>query len=114
MMPKIDEITLKVVEINPKIVEITSEVVEITPKYEEITPSTNFRQRHNVGKYQCEQCSYVSHKPYVMKAHMKKLHNLEAVEYICERERPEVKHFMCQQCHYSSTNQGCFKGLWNL
>jgi hypothetical protein len=63
------------------------------------------KQRHQVGKYKCELCEYTTHKPYVLKTHIRQVHEIKNIEYICERENPDVRHYLCQKCHYASTDQ---------
>eukprot|EP00088_Acartia_fossae_P019798 TRINITY_DN2156_c2_g1_i10.p1 TRINITY_DN2156_c2_g1~~TRINITY_DN2156_c2_g1_i10.p1 ORF type:complete len:497 (-),score=68.83 TRINITY_DN2156_c2_g1_i10:156-1595(-) len=40
-----------------------------------------------------------------MKTHMRRRHDIHTLDYICERENPEVKHYLCQHCHYANTCQ---------
>ena len=43
-----------------------------------------------------------------MKTHMRRRHDIHTLDYICERENPEIKHYLCQHCHYANT---CHKEL---
>ena len=61
------------------------------------------KKTHEAGKYMCSKCDYTSHKPYILKAHISKKHLIENIEFICEHENPEIKHFLCQLCHYTNT-----------
>ena len=63
------------------------------------------KQSHEPGKYICEQCDYTANKLYALKNHIRKIHNIKRIEYICEREIPEIKHFICNKCNYSTTEQ---------
>ena len=63
------------------------------------------KQCHETGKYKCQQCDYTDHKPYLLKTHIRKIHDIKSIEYICERENPEIKHYVCNKCHYSNTDK---------
>eukprot|EP00088_Acartia_fossae_P017411 TRINITY_DN19885_c0_g1_i3.p1 TRINITY_DN19885_c0_g1~~TRINITY_DN19885_c0_g1_i3.p1 ORF type:complete len:731 (-),score=137.92 TRINITY_DN19885_c0_g1_i3:424-2616(-) len=64
---------------------------------------------HEQGKFKCELCDFVSHKCEIVKCHMNKVHNIETVEYVCERENPDVRHYVCQNCSYSNTSQSAIE-----
>merc|ERR1719186_1814603 len=58
---------------------------------------------HQAAKYRCEICSITKRKIYEMKRHMKKVHGVRKVEYLCENENFEVRHYLRRHCHYSNT-----------
>ena len=60
------------------------------------------KKTHMAGKFRCEDCEYSAHKPYVMKSHMNKVHNIDNVVYLCDRENTDVRHYLCNLCSYSN------------
>ena len=71
---------------------------------------------HIAGKYKCTECNYTCHKPNIMKSHMNKVHDILKVDFICEREKPDVKHFLCQskKCHYLNTKKSALENHFKL
>ena len=57
---------------------------------------------HMAGKFKCEHCEYTANKPYMMKSHINKVHDIDKVVYLCDRENIDVKHYLCHLCSYSN------------
>eukprot|EP00088_Acartia_fossae_P006981 TRINITY_DN13235_c0_g1_i7.p1 TRINITY_DN13235_c0_g1~~TRINITY_DN13235_c0_g1_i7.p1 ORF type:complete len:800 (+),score=93.80 TRINITY_DN13235_c0_g1_i7:26-2425(+) len=65
------------------------------------------REHQGMDKFKCKDCDYTAPKTYTVRSHMKKSHQIDdgVSIYVLELENPDVKHYMCSKCSYSSTSE---------
>lgn len=63
---------------------------------------TYHKETHTAGKYKCLYCNYVSHRPGIVKNHMKVNHDTDtkSIKFLHDREDPNIRYYLCSATFY--------------